>query len=67
MSFTRDIVRKVAESLKLIRSRVKPKHPSHQGVKSREPKIVPLHDPRITKGQLKKLMAKAESAKHPAR
>jgi hypothetical protein len=67
MSFTRNIVRTVAESLKLIRSRVKPNSPSHQGVKSREPKVVPLHDPRFTKDQLKKLMAKAESAKHPAR
>ncbi len=45
MSFTTGIIRKVAESLQLIRSRVKHKYPSHQGVKSREPKVVPLHDP----------------------
>ena len=67
MSFTTGIVRTVAESLKLITSRVKPKYPSHQGVKSREPGIAPLHDPRFTKDQLEKLMAEAASAKHPAR
>ncbi len=67
MSFTTGIVRTVAESLKLITSRVKPKYPSHQGVKLSEPRIVPLHDPRFTRDQLEKLRAKAASAKHPAR
>ncbi len=67
MSFTTGIVKTVAESLKLIRSRVKPKYPAHQGVKSREPKIASLHNPRFTKDQLEKLMAEAGSAKHPAR
>ena len=67
MSFITGIVRTVAESLKLITSRAKPKYPSHQSVKSREPKTAPLHDPRFTKDQWEKLMAKAASAKHPAR
>jgi len=67
MSFTTRIVSTVADTLKLIRSRGQPKYPSHQGVKSRQPKIAPLHDPRFTKDQLEKLMAGAASAKHPAR
>ncbi len=65
MTFSTGIVRTVAEGLKRFTSRVKPKYPSQQSVKSLKPRTAPLHDPRFTREQLEKLRAASEQ--HPAR
>ncbi len=67
MSCASVIVRTLQGVLRLVRSRTKPKYPSHEDGKLRHIKIAKLENPRFTKDQLDNLMTKAASAKQPIR
>jgi hypothetical protein len=55
MSCASVIVRTLQGVLKLVRSRTKPKYPSHEGGKLRHIKVAKMENPRFTKEQLEGL------------
>ena len=64
MSLVSVIVRTVTRSLKLGSRPTEPDYQSNEYVKLRRTNITHLQDPRFTKDQWDKLMAKAASARH---
>jgi hypothetical protein len=66
MSFASFIVRRVTGSLKFGLRRTKLQYPSHEDGKLRDNKTAVLPNPRFTKDQFEKLMAKPMSAEHSA-
>ena len=66
MSFVSVIVRTVTRSFKLGSRPTEPDYQSNEYVKLRRTNITYLQDPRFTKAQWDKLMAKAASARHLA-
>ena len=67
MSLASVIARTVTRSLKLGSRPTEPDYQPNEYVKLRHTNVTNLQDPRFTKDQWSKLMAKAASAKHPAR
>ena len=64
MSFISAIARTVTRSIKLGSQPTEPNYQPNEYVKLRHTNITNLQDPRFTKAQWDKLMAKAANAKH---
>ncbi len=67
MSLVSVMARTVTRSLKLGSRATEPEYQPNEYVKLRHTKITNLQDPRFTKDQWDKLMARAASAKHLAK